>query len=595
MKTYGTAKLTKATWRIECEPHVMMKLKRVFGRFRGKTPKTMKLKDTLEVCRDLAWFCQRWPLIVTPADYLDRREEEHARRAEYVDALFTGRIEPRAFDLAIPARDYQRIAAETLLQRGRLLLADEVGLGKTASAIAALTDPATRPALVVTLAHLPKQWQREIKRFAPSMTTHILKKGRPYPIGGASPDQGKLFSDQFPDVIITNYHKLAGWADALAGRVRTIIFDEAQELRTGINRTPPAKYEAAQQIAEAAAYRCGLSATPIYNYGGEFFSVLQVIDPECIGTKSEFFAEWCPGGSSDAKAKISEPAAFGTYLRDQGIMLRRTRADVGRELPPISTVVHHVEADEEGLRAVEKGAAELARIILEAGGIGFDKMRAAEELNALLRQATGIAKAPYVAAFVRLLVESGEKVVLYGWHRAVYDIWQAQLADLNPVLYTGSESANQKQASVDAFTQGDAQVLIISLRAGAGLDGLQHTCRTVVFGELDWSPMVHEQNIGRVARDGQKDPVMAYMLLADTGSDPIVADVLGLKRAQSEGVRDPNRPLIEQLQVDHDHVKRLAEGYLKQVGRPVPERAVKAAKPKAREPEQQSLTAGADQ
>lgn len=564
MKTYGTATLKKGHWNIECEPHVMMRLKRVFGRFRGKTPRKMKLRDTLEVCRDLEWACSRWPLDVTPADYLADRATEHLQRAEQVADLFAGRIDPRRFELAVPARDYQRIAAEALLRRGRLLLADEVGLGKTASMIAALTEPATRPALVVTLTHLPRQWEREINRFAPSMTTHIIKKGSPYPLAAKVPGQGTLFEPRLPDVIISNYHKLAGWADELAGKVRTVIFDEGQELRTGLARNTPAKYIAAKQIADAADFKAATTATPIYNYGAEFFSLLQVIDPEAIGTSTEFFDEWC-NGYCDPKAKIKDPKAFGTYLRDEGIMLRRTRADVGRELPPVSSILHHVEADEEGLKRVKADAAELARVIL-GGGKGFDKMRAAEELNVMLRLATGVAKAPYVASFVRLLVESGESVVLYGWHHTVYDLWREQLADLSPVFYTGSESPNQKQKAADAFVAGEAKVLCISLRAGAGLDGLQHASRTVVFGELDWSPGVHEQCVGRVARDGQKDPVMVYTLLADTGSDPIVADILGLKRGQIERVRDPNAPLLEKLEIDGNHIKRLAEGYLRQIG-----------------------------
>jgi hypothetical protein len=56
-------------------------------------------------------------------------------------------------------------------------------------------------------------------------------------------------------------------------------------------------------------------------------------------------------------------------------------------------------------------------------------VRPASSIN-LLRQATGIAKAPFVADFVRLLVESGEKVLLYGWHREVYSIWRDKLKDL---------------------------------------------------------------------------------------------------------------------------------------------------------------------
>ena len=107
----------------------------------------------------------------------------------------------------------------------------------------------------------------------------------------------------------------------------------------------------------------------------------------------------------------------------------------------------------------------------------------------------------------------------------------------------------------------------MSLRAGAGVDGLQHHARTVVFGELDWSPGVHEQCIGRIHRDQQSDPVVAYFLIADSGSDPIVADVLGLKREQVERVRDPDGDLVEQLAVDPNHIKRLAEQFLERKGR----------------------------
>ena len=109
-----------------------------------------------------------------------------------------------------------------------------------------------------------------------------------------------------------------------------------------------------------------------------------------------------------------------------------------------------------------------------------------------------------------------------------------QLSDLKPALYTGSETPKEKEQSKEAFVAGEATVLIISLRSGAGLDGLQSVASTVVFGELDWSPGVHEQCIGRVFRDGQESPVMAYFLLAEEGSDPVVADVLGIKKLAEE-------------------------------------------------------------
>ncbi|MFH4122341.1 ATP-dependent helicase, partial [Acinetobacter baumannii] len=66
---------------------------------------------------------------------------------------------------------------------------------------------------------------------------------------------------------------------------------------------------------------------------------------------------------------------------------------------------------------------ELAKVILSSTQeFQGQKLRATEEFNIMMRQATGIAKAPYVAEFVRMLVESGESVMLYGWHRDVYNI-----------------------------------------------------------------------------------------------------------------------------------------------------------------------------
>lgn len=566
MRTYGTATLGAGEWHIKAEPHVIIRLRRMFKRT-AKQIGSVKLTATDEVCRDLLWFTQRYPLEVTPRDALERGAAAFDRRTAAFAELLAGRAEPRPFNLAIPARPYQQVAAELAMQAGGLLIADDVGLGKTCSAIAMLTDPATRPAVVVTLTHLPRQWARELERFAPRLRTHLVKKGTPYDLTAAQrrrANQLALLEPEFPDVILLNYHKLGGWAEALRGKVRTIIFDEVQELR----RVESGKYAAAKHIAEACDYRVGLSATPIYNYGVEFWNVLDVLRPGALGTSTEFLEEWCKGFSDPRKATVANPKAFGSYLREAGLMIRRTRSDVGRELPHLTKSVVHVDADEKALDSVAGDAAELAKLILTETTGWSEKGQAARDLDWRLRQATGISKAPYVAEFVKLLVESGEQVVLYGWHREVYSIWLERLADCSPVLFTGSESPTAKEESVRRFCEGEAKVLIISLRAGAGLDGLQGHARTVVFGELDWSPGVHEQAIGRVHRDGQGDPVVAYFLVSDSGADPVLIDVLGLKRDQIEGVRDPDAKLVETSK--GNALKTLAEAFLRQRGIDVP-------------------------
>ncbi|KKL66074.1 hypothetical protein LCGC14_2148600, partial [marine sediment metagenome] len=136
------------------------------------------------------------------------------------------------------------------------------------------------------------------------------------------------------------------------------------------------------------------------------------------------------------------------------------------------------------------------------------------------------------------------------------------LEDLDPAWYTGSESPAKKRKEKARFMAGKTKLLIMSLRSGTGLNGLQNGCATAVFGELDWSPGVHEQCIGRLQRDGQERPVFAYFLIADEGSDPIVCDVLGIKTAQVEGIRDPTGPLVTMRDVDPDHIKKLARAFL---------------------------------
>lgn len=549
---------------MEAEPHVIIRAKRLFERARKGEAGEVLLSDSIEICRELEWFLGRFPLEMAKLDrmHLEGSSKKHQERQSLVEQMLAGQLKPQAFELALPAREYQRVAADLWLRTGGLLLADDVGLGKTCSAIAALTDPRTRPALVVTLTHLTKQWQQELARFAPKLTTHVLKTRSPYDVAaqghlkGTLPPEQATLPGMFPDVIITSYSKLSGWGETLAPLVKSVVYDEVQELRRGAYSD---KGTAAGLISGAAAFKIGLSATPIYNYGEEIYSVLEFISPpDTLGTRAEFMREWC-----GASRNIDDPQAFGRYLREQGLMIRRTREEVGRELPELVRISHDIETDDKPLRDINSAAEKLAGIILaQRETQKGEKMQASEELSNIVRHATGVAKAPYVAEFVRMLVENGEKVVVFGWHRDVYAIWQERLWEYQPALYTGSESFRQKDESRRRFISGETPILLMSLRSGAGLDGLQGACHTVVFGELDWSPGVHEQCIGRIYRDGQGRAVVVYYLLADQGSDPIVADVLGVKRAQVEGLRNPSEDLIEKLDTSGDRVRALAQQYL---------------------------------
>jgi hypothetical protein len=151
VRTYGRLWLEDGSWHIDVEPHVALRMKRVFSKLSRQVVGMLRLENTPENCRDLEWFCERYPLSICDAETLTNGSKRHrdtiARLEDLIDPSYT----PKPLSLAIPARNYQRRAAEIYLTQGFLLLADDVGIGKTASAICSFIDERTLPAIVVTL------------------------------------------------------------------------------------------------------------------------------------------------------------------------------------------------------------------------------------------------------------------------------------------------------------------------------------------------------------------------------------------------------------------------------------------------------------
>lgn len=564
MKTYGQLlyKSDIEKWVItELEPHAAIKLKKLFPKIPKHLTKAFPFADTPEVCTDLEWFTQRYPLQISTKDsqrLCQQRTLFRQVQAE-MERILQPDYSPKDYHLkpGQALRQYQAQTIEVFLRNKALLCGDEVGLGKSYTGIGACLQAEQLPAIIVVQTHLQKQWQEKITEFS-YLRSHMIKGTRPYSLPEA-------------DVYIIRYSCLAGWVDLFRLEYfRTVIFDEIQELRRG---TASDKGRAAKELASCVQWRLGLTATPIYNYGDEIWNILNILKEDSLGTPEEFFREWGGDGSrysstNNGKIIIKDPQALGTYLRENYLFIRRTREDIGQYLSPVNRIVETVGYDELTVKRAEELATQLA--IRASQGNYIERGQAARELDLMLRHMTGISKAKYVAEFVRIILESGEPVVLAGWHRSVYDIWQKELADFNPVMYTGSESASQKEKSKQAFLNGDSNLLIISLRSGIGLDGLQHRASIVAIGELDWSPMVHHQLIGRLDREGQTKPVMAIFLCSDSGSDPLLMDLLGLKSSQAQGIIDPHLG-IQTIHSDETRIQMMIQKYLKKKGLKVPE------------------------
>jgi len=556
-KTWGTIKQSSdgKRWVLKGHPHMIIQAKRLFPGCWGRRDRGyVKFPISKRTIGELNWFMIRFPLKIENKEHWDnllKEAQDHYIKQEKLrkykpkkkpSAKFSGNL-----------REFQKEGLAFLLHNSRSLLADEMGLGKTPTALAWLLSLKIEPPYIIVVPpHIQLQWMSEIKKFVPSYKIHNIKGLKPYPL----PDC---------DIFIIHYLLLRGWKKNIADLGFTAcIFDELQELR----RSTSEKYSSAGLLAESVDHCIGLSGTPIYNYGDEMWNIMNILQSQCLGDKESFRREWCyydsNVGFSD-NLRIKEPELFGEYLVTEGLMLRRRKDDVLNELPPKRRIIQNIDVNTGLFDELIAPAIEQAKKI---PSIKDPFERGQESMHTIdqARMATGIAKANFVAGFVKMLLESGEKVLLYGYHHRVIDIFVDELKEHYPVLITGRQTSKQKDEAQKLFMDDHTKLIIVSLRSGTGLNLQKARC--VVFGELDWSPAVHTQCEDRAHRIGAKDSVLCYYLTCDHGTDHDMMETLGLKTSQFVNIMGDRKETIEDKMLaqatmkDHMNkiIKTLQEG-----------------------------------
>ncbi|WP_137390856.1 DEAD/DEAH box helicase [Rhodoligotrophos defluvii] len=410
---------------------------------------------------------------------------------------------------------YQIDGANWLAGKRAALLADDMGLGKSAQAIAACDAVGDDGrVMVVCPASLVENWKREFDKFG---------TGRPM-------------------LTVMSYDRAArGEALALAemaGKIDVLIIDEAHYAKNRSAKRTKAIYgpkcDGVGGLVERARHVFLLTGTPAPNNASELWTHLRALAPELIENPKrpgkpmaywDFVQRYCKTRDNGFGVQIigsKNLADLGERMKP--FYLRRRKDEVLKDLPPIRFDQIYLE----GKAPAEGSEAKRIAEVLDKEGIeGLQKIA---PHVASLRRVTGLAKIEPVVAWVKEWFEGGgSKLVLFAHHREVIERLHdglVQFLDPGPVFVTGSQEQGLRQYAVDEF-QNDPKVKVFIGQIQAAGTGLTLTASSdVLFVESSWVPSDNQQAAMRVHRIGQRNAcTVRFATLAGSIDEQIQAAV----------------------------------------------------------------------
>jgi len=453
--------------------------------------------------------------------------------------------EPRlAPAMAATLRPYQHAGVRWLCRLAHwgagAVLADEMGLGKTVQTLAALSHRSSLgPALVVAPTSVVPNWLAETARFAPELTLCDLRgpaARAALASGTRTPAAGELW--------VTSYAIATLEAETLARhRFATLIVDEAQAVKN-------ATTDRARALRDLDAdWRLALTGTPIENRLSELWSILRVTSPGLLGSWEQFRARYAV--PIEKFGDDGRRQALAALLRP--FVLRRTKNEVARDLPDRTEVVRSVRLSPEERALYE----ELRRATLEdlerakkdpdrdASGMRFVLLASLTRLRQLCchprlvypDSVAGSSKTAYLLELLGELREGGHKVLVFSQFRSLLELLAPRLVQQGHrvLVLDGTTPADVRERRIAAFQAGQADVFLISLKAGGF--GLNLTAAdTVIHMDPWWNPAVEDQATARAHRIGQAKPVTAIRLVARDTVEEAVLELHAAKRTLAASV-----------------------------------------------------------
>jgi SNF2 family DNA or RNA helicase len=437
--------------------------------------------------------------------------------------------------------EHQERAALRVLRelRGRAILADEVGLGKTIEAGLVLKEYVlrglVRRALILSPPGLLTQWRDEMAekfRLPFAIIRSVEDWERPRVLGSL-------------DTAKQGRHRSA----ALAVPWDLVIVDEAHRLKS--RTTQNWRFVAGLR----KKYMLLLTATPVQNNLDELFNLVSLLKPGQLQTYGAFLERYVATPDRRVQMRVGE---LRGRLRE---VLVRNRRGTALELPPrrVHAVPVRLSPGERRLYDDVSGfvrdsypspggrmpfAAKLTLVVLqrEIGSSTFAaagtlaKMRDGDafgpeersRLAALAEEAVAVTRNVKADHLVTFLETTDEKVLVFTQYLRTLEYVRRVLgaAGISTSVYHGAMPRAAKEAAVRSFRDRDR--VFLSTEAGGEGRNLQFA-RTVVNYDLPWNPLRIEQRIGRVHRLGQDREVHVVNLWAEGTIEEVLVELLDRK------------------------------------------------------------------
>jgi SNF2 family DNA or RNA helicase len=412
----------------------------------------------------------------------------------FIPADIARRVHNHPLDLSLmraSLRGYQAFGAKFALCQGKAMLGDEMGLGKSVEALAAMCHlhvEGRKHFLVVCPASVLVNWTHEIERHS-QLRSHRLH----------GPDRQRNLRawTRTGGVAVTTYESLRSLAKPAEIDLGMLVVDEAHYAK---NREAE-RTKAVRQWAAATDRVLFLTGTPMENRVEEFRVLVSHLQPALVPRISSVDGMI---GAGHFRAAVAP------------VYLRRNQDDVLQELPPRVETQEWVQLTSRDLEAYRDAVA--------AGN--FMAMRRAAYVSG---RRDDSAKLGRLVEIVQEASANGRKVVVFSYFRDVLSTVASVLGSVAAGPLTGSIPPIQRQAMIDEFTARHGPAALVSQIQAGGVGLNIQAASVVILTEPQWKPTIEDQAIARCHRMGQVRSVDVHRLLAEDTVDQRMLDILAAK------------------------------------------------------------------